>query len=204
MSSLFLQLFLLLNVFLIGVLATVAVRHAYAHFRPPLHEVYKTHPTKQVVHLPPEVRERLLEAAQANFQNVLDHSAKELQHDLETTSTQLNKQLDRIGSAIVGNEMERYQTELEQLRKQAEAAIGGAQIGITEHQAELKAKLAEEMVAEQQRLVQQIDTKLADSVASFLTETLQHNVDLGAQTPYLLDMLEAHKTDLKKEVTGEA
>jgi len=204
MSSLFLQLFLLLNVFLIGVLATVAVRHAYAHFRPPLHEAYKTHPAKQVVHLPPEVREHLLEAAQANFQNVLDHSARELQHDLETTSTQLNKQLEKIGSAIVGNEMERYQMELEQLRKQAEAAIGGAQIGITEHQTELKAKLAEEMVAEQQRLVQQIDTKLADSVASFLTEILQHNIDLGAQTPYLLAMLEAHKTDLKKEVTGEA
>ena len=60
------------------------------------------------------------------------------------------------------------------------------------------------MLAEKQRLLQQIDTKLADAVASFLMETLQHNVDLGAQSAYLTAMLEEHKTDFAKELSDES
>jgi len=41
-------------------------------------------------------------------------------------------------------------------------------------------------------------------VASFLTETLQHNVDLGAQSAYLTAMLEEHKADFAKEVADES
>jgi hypothetical protein len=40
-------------------------------------------------------------------------------------------------------------------------------------------------------------------VASFLNETLQHNVDLGGQTEYLLSMLEEHKADFIREVGSD-
>ncbi len=203
-SATFLQAFLLVNVFIIGALSAVAVRHAYAHFRPPAPEPEKQHVTKQSVHLPPEVRERLLEAAQANFQKVLDRSADELQHDLGATTTLLNNHLEKLGTEIVGSEMDRYQTELDQLRQQAETSMTGASAEIIEHQTELKAKLAEEIAAEKARLVQQIDSRLADAVASFLIETLQHNVDLGAQSTYLTAMLEEHKADFVRGVADEA
>jgi hypothetical protein len=45
---------------------------------------------------------------------------------------------------------------------------------------------------------------LADAVASFLIETMQHNVDLGAQSTYLTTMLEEHKTELTKGIIDEA
>jgi hypothetical protein len=41
---------------------------------------------------------------------------------------------------------------------------------------------------------------LGDAVASFLIDTLQHEVDLGAQTNYLIKTLDEHKDELKKEV----
>ncbi len=122
--------------------------------------------------------------------------------------------------------MERYRIQLEQIRKEAATAIGSAQDEISKHQTELKAaleaeqtearaKLSEEITAEKQRLVQeimaekqqllsQIDTKLADAVASFLIETMGHNVDLGAQSAYLTSLLEEHKADFKREVSNEA
>lgn len=215
MSPTLLQLFLLLNVFLIGALTAIGVRHAYAHFRPTHHEPEKPHHAPaQGAHLPPAVREQLLHAAQTNFQAVLTHSATELQHDLQTTALQLNKQLEKIGNQILNREMERYQASLDQLRTQAEVTMNGAQEEIAKHQADLKAKLterqaeleasmAEQVAADQQQLIQQIDTKLADAVASFLTETLQHNVDLGAQSAYLTAMLEEHKAELTKGVTSE-
>lgn len=194
-----------------GVVAAIAGRHAYAHFRPQKAAAEKPHGQPQGAHLSPAVRDRLLETAQANFLTVLDRSAAELQHDLGTTAAQLNKLLEKLGTDIVGTEMERYHTQIDKLREKAEATIGGAQTEVAAHQAELKAKLDEQMMVERQRLVdgltaekqqltQQIDTKLADAVASFLLETLQHNVDLGAQSTYLTAMLEEHKADFRREV----
>lgn len=209
MSFTFLQIFLLVNIFIIGGLAVIAAQHAYAHFRPHPPEPKKPRPTPHGNDLPPEMRERLLQASEAKYQSVLDRSATELQRDLDGTAAQLNRALQRVGTEIVGAEVERYRAQLTQLRTQAESAIGGAQSEIAEHQAELRAELAkqrtemqakllEEMAAEKQLLMQQLDTKLADAVASFLTETLQHNVDLGAQSAYLTAMLDEHKAELTK------
>lgn len=211
----FLQLFLLINVFIMGALAATALRHAYAHFRPDHHDAEKSHIKAQKVQLPPATRKHLLESAEEDFQSVLQKSTVELQRELQTTAAVLNKQLAKTGAEIVGYEMERYRTQLETLRKQADDAIGGAQKEVAQHQDDLKSKisetqlkieaqLAEEMKVEKQRLIQQMDTKLADAVASFLTETLQHNVDLGAQSAYLTAMLEEHRSELIKGATDEA
>ncbi len=207
----FLQVLLIINVFIMGSLVTIAVRHAYAHFRPDAHEPEKPHQIVQPVRLPPEVKERLLKVAQTNFQTILDRSATELQRDLKTTTEQLNKHLAKLGTDIISDEMNRYHNDLEQLRKQAETTLVSAQTDITEHQAELKAKLAERQTEledqlvenikiEQQQITKDIDTKLADAMASFLLETLQHNVDLGAQSAYLTATLEEHKAEFTKGV----
>lgn len=215
MNPTYLQLFLLLNVFLIGVLTAIAARHIYAHFHPQHHEPEPTHPAARTPRIPPEVKEQMLKQAEADFKAVLDTSVKELQYELKTTTTELNKQMANLGNTIVSDEMKRYQTVLEELRKSTEAAVGAASTEVTAHQAdineqfaarraEMEAKLAEEMAAEKQRLLQQIDTKLADAVASFLLDTLQHNVDLGAQSTYLTAMLEDHKAELAQGVKSEA
>jgi hypothetical protein len=208
-----LQIFLLIDVFFIGVLAAIGGRHAYAHFRPGAHEPEKP-PASQNGHLPPSVREKLLADAQANFQAVLERSSAELQHDLKETAADINKLVEKQSTEVIGAELERYRARLAELQKQTEASVGGAQNQLAEHQTELKAKLdarqaeleaklAADIETEKQRLLQQIDTKLADAVGSFLTETLQHNVDLGAQSNYLVATLEAHKADFTREVGHE-
>jgi hypothetical protein len=204
-NSTFLQLFLFFNIFLIGAFATVALQHAIAHFRPKPREPEKPHnpPAAQGGHLPPEVKERLLEESQTKFQHVLDRSASELSRDLEGTTSQLNKQLERLGTTVTSKEMLRYQQELDRLLKQAETTITEAQKDLTKHQDDLKAKMAEEIATEKQRLIQQLDTKLGDAVASFLIETMGHNVDLGAQNSYLISMLEEHKAELTGRVSDE-
>ena len=121
--------------------------------------------------------------------------------------------------------MKRYHESLDELRRQTEATIGSAQAEIIAHQAdltaklsdrqaeleaalgirrvELEAKMTDELATEKQLLAQQVDTKLGDAVASFLAETLQHNVDLGAQSAYLTAMLDEHKAELIKGVRDE-
>lgn len=224
MSGVWLQIFLLVNVFAIGALSVVAVQHALAHFRP--READKPRTPKPTVQLPPAVKERLLATAEVNFQKMLDRSAEELGHDLKSTTLQMNDALQKLGTNIINEEMHRYKVSLDELRAQTEITISGAQKEVEAHQADLEAKftarqaeleakfvqqqaeaekkLQEDIEAERQRLIAQMDTKLADAVASFLIETMQHEVDLGAQTTYLTKMLEAHKDEFKQGVAHEA
>ena len=209
MDNTLLLTFLLVNALLIGALATVAIQHAIAHFRP--HEADKKQPPKPAVSLPPAVKEKLLLAAEANFQKMLDHSASELQRDLKATTTQMNTSLQKLAADIINDEMKRYRQSLDELRAQTEMTIGGAQKEVESHQADLEVKFAErqkelqakleaDIEAERQVLIQQIDTKLSDAVASFLIDTLGHDVDLGAQSAYLTKLLDEHKDDFKQGV----
>jgi hypothetical protein len=199
-----LQAFLYFNVFLIGVLVVLAVQHAYAHFKPHEHDAEHRHPQAEGGHLPPTVRQQLLEDAQKDFERVLKRSATELQTDLASSSEHITKQVDTFSNEVIKQELTNYRAKIAELEKQTETVVNGMHQEITSHQEDLKAKLTESVEAEKQRLVQQIDTKLGDAVASFLSETLQHNVDLGAQAPYLVSVLEEHKAELAKEVAGEA
>lgn len=212
MNPNFLQLFLLLNIFLIGALTAFALQHAYAHFRPVDKSEKRTRPDPG---LSPAIRKQILEAAQADFQAILEKSAIELQRELHGTAVSLNQRLAKTGAEVVSHEMERYRAQLEDIRKQAESAVEGAKkevvsdqadlkAHLAEKQAELEAKLEEDIAAEKQRQLQQMDAKLADAVTAFLMETLQHNVDLGAQSRYLISQLEEHKAELSKGVVDEA
>ncbi len=238
MSGGILQIFLILNVFIMGGLAVFAAQHAYAHFRPKKNQqnIAEEHPVSE------ELRKKLLATAEKNFQNVLEKSSNQLQKDLVDTTKQLNSVLEKVGAEIVESESRLYKENLNDVVSRTNHAVSEAQENLVKHQAELEKKLAErqsafeaklvelqtsiegtltnrqaeidqlldkrrkeleaqleaEMTAQKQHLVTQLDTKLADVVSSFLTETLQHDVDLGAQETYLLSQLEAHKEELKK------
>ena len=186
-----------------GVLATIAIRHAQAHFKPA-----KVEPGKPVLPvsseiLPANIKEQLLKASQAQFQTVMQHSAVQFQQDLQTTAERINDLVKRLATVIVSDELERYRLDLTRLHNQAEIDISGIKKELGTHESELKAKVAQELEAEKKQLIKQIDTKLADAVESFLLETLQHNIDLGSQTPYLIAVLEEHKADFAKEVVDE-
>lgn len=197
----FLEIFLLVNVFIIGAISATAVRHAWAHFHPKQPKVDK--PPVQTLHIAPEIKDQLLKKAQSDFEKVVSKSVEELQGDLSKTASELNEQLEKLGAQVVKTETERYTTMLENLRTQVQTVITTAQSDIDTHQTDLKAKLSEKIDAERKLLVDQIDTKLADAVTSFLAEALQHDIDLGAQTPYMLKMLEEHKAELIKGVHDE-
>ena len=194
-----LQIFLLVDVFIAGVVASTAVRHGLAHFRLAKPDKKKNEPTPG--ELSRETRDHLLKEAAEEFQESLSHTTGKLQADLAATAEKINNLLEHVGTEIVSKEMESYRTDLVHLRKESHVSQIGEEIA--RHEAELKAKLAEDIAADKQRLIEQIDTKLADAVTGFLIDTLQHNVDLGAQAAYLTAQLEEHKAELVKGVSDE-
>jgi len=202
-ATIWFEIFLLADVFLIGIVTAIAAQHAMAQRRSSTRVVVtpEAPDSQQSVQLPASVKERLIEASKAHFKQALEHSATELQHELKSTTNQLNDQLEKLGREVFAHEMERYRLDMEQLRKRADGVIGGAQAEIVEQQAQLRLRLAEDMAAEEQRLREQLDAKLGDAVVAFLTETLGNEVDLGAQMPYIMAALENHKADITRGVS---
>jgi len=197
-----LQLFLIANIFLAGILTTVAVQHGRAHFA----RKNQTPDRKPIesLRIPAEEREKMLESTRAQYEKILGQSMKDLQRNLEGTTKALHTQLEKLGGDIVSDEMKKYRASLVTLLDHTVTVSNDAQKAVTDHRDELKRKLAEEIAAEKQQLVERIDTKLADAVSSFLVDALGHNVDLGAQTNYLLATLDEHKDELKEGIKNEA
>ncbi len=199
----FLQLFLLLQIFIMGVAVALAARYAYAHFKlSRAHKNDEAQPTPEEL-LTPEAKERLKQLYASQYQSVLQNSAAELHRDLQLSTKEINNLVNQLATNIVSDEMERYTQDLNRMREQAKVQMGGISDEIAKHREEIKAQAAAEIEKEKQQIVNQIDTKLADAVGSFLVETLGHNVDLGSQNAYLIEMLEKNKADFVKEVSGE-
>ncbi|MGH7157435.1 MAG: hypothetical protein ACREGG_05015 [Candidatus Saccharimonadales bacterium] len=199
-SSTLLEIYLLIIVFVLGALTTVAVKYARTHFGPAKPVLSPEHPDLAEEILTPQVRQHLLQDSEVKFESAVQHSSSKLQQDLEVSAEHIRNLVNRLATEIVADEMQRYRDELGRLRSQAQTEMSGISADVAKHETELKAKMAAEIEAEKQVLIKQIDTKLGDAVASFLSETLQHNVDLGNQTDYLVAMLEEHKADFVKEV----
>ena len=200
--------FLLLNALIIGAVATIAVQHGLAH-RDAKKEV-----KPEVQSLPkmlPDMKKKLLDEAEEKFRQQITSATNGLQKDIEKTTAELSTHVTKIGGEIISTEMQRYRESLEALRRQTDQIIKQAQAGVSNHQtelstridelrAELEKKVKADLETEKEHMVAQIDTKLTDAVTSFLNETLQHNVDLGAQTDYIIGMLEEHKDTIAQEV----
>lgn len=69
-----------------------------------------------------------------------------------------------------------------------------------ERQAELDTKLEQNVAVRQEQRLKQLDAQLDDAVVAFLLESLGHNVDLGAQLPYLTETLAENKEAIAKEI----
>lgn len=184
----------------LGSLATLAVQYYRRHYAATVHEAEILEHIKPEEVLSPQVKRRLIEESELKIQSALNSTAGKLTHDLDASAIEINRLVKQLANGIVSGEMERYRIQLAQLHEQADKQMGAIRSEVSKHEEEIKAKVTAELAAEKQRLIGQIDTKLADAVASFLNETLQHNVDLGNQTEYLLAMLEEHKAEFIKEV----
>ena len=76
------------------------------------------------------------------------------------------------------------------------------QTAVDSKRKDLEADLDAELVKRREALSARIDKKLGAAVAAYIVESLGKGTDLGAQRKFMLESLERHKADLKKEIEG--
>lgn len=215
----FIEIFLIANAFLVGVVVTLAVHYGLAHRRS------KQTVKPQNAPVPAAVRERIAKQAEENMQTIVDRTATQLERDLVGTSTQLNKLLQKFGTEVLDDEMRLFRANVAEIRSDTQGSLAGAQGQIAEQeklilealaqrqtemdarlaarQAELEAGLEQRYALQQEAITKQLNDKMNDAVLAFLLETLGHEVDLGAQADYLVKTLEANKAALLDSAVGK-
>lgn len=200
--SIFLQIFLYVDVFIIGAVFAVALRHGYAHYHP-APKPKPTKPLAQTNHIPQEVREKMLIESQQKFQHVLDHSADQLDHELSVTAQRINTTVSKLASDILTKELTSFQAMFKSYQEKAIKELEDSKSQTETYKAELKEEIKKEVETEKARLIDEINNRLSDAIMSFLTEAMQYDIDLGSQSDYLLSQLELHKEEFIKAVKDE-
>lgn len=131
---------------------------------------------------------------------VVDKAANELGAALTATITGLTNKTEDMAKVALAQEFEKYQTALEALREETIKEFGELQKQLDERRDELTAVMEEDVAKDREAKMDAFNARLGDVVSSYLVETLDKGVDLGAQAGYIVRMLESHKEDIKKDV----
>lgn len=161
-----LTIFLLINMFVLGVVVTLLVTH-FRRYRP--HKAAD----ETISLLPEQARERVAENVESCYERVLRRSALTFHKELEATTVRLNEQLNRVAEGIMRSEMTRYQASLAALREESQKKIGSASAEIDTHQQELRAKIAAREAKTDEQIAtyrQELGRRLSDYTAKLERE----------------------------------
>ena len=203
MNETFLQLFLFFNVFLIGIVVTLAVQQWRAHRRT------ATHPKAETV-LPPDVRARIIQEAQTGFKAAMDESTSSLSQDLKRTNDDLNKLLEKLVTYVVNEEMEKYRASLDALHRQNEATLKDSLTETTAKHIEFKtslikrqAELDQTLIEYQTKLEEQLAAHQADADQKLADRHTDLSVKLEANHAKMAEFQSLLETELKQAQTKQ-
>lgn len=144
------------------------------------------------------------EAARQQLLQVIGESSSSLQSSVSKTVTNLSSRINEVAEKSLEEETQKYQVSLQGLRESSIAEFNKLQAEINAQRSKLLEELTREVSEAQKKqseaFAKELDARLNDVVSSYLTETLGNNVDLGAQTTYIFDALEAHKDQIKQDL----
>jgi len=154
--------------------------------------------------LSPEVRGRLEQQAAATFEAAIAKATGQFGKDLDATSSRLNALIVKLTTEIVERELKDYKEGIEAARQAAIDSLGKVQAETMERQKSLQRDIEAELSERRKQLMERVDQRLGEAAVAYIVESLGQGADLGAQRNWLLDSLERHKADLKKDLADEA
>lgn len=138
--------------------------------------------------------------AKAALQKAIEASAGQVQEAVSKSVGEISNNISDIAQTGFSQEFEKYQISLSELQNQTIEQIGNLQKDVDARRQELLGQVESIVAQEREKRMENFDQRINDVVASYLAETLGNQVDLGAQGPYIMQTLEQHKEDIKRDV----
>ena len=103
-------------------------------------------------------------------------------------------------TTALAQEFEKYQVSFAALREETIKDFTKLQKELDDDRVRLTEELESLVAKDREARMDAFNTRLGDVVSSYIVETLDKGIDLGAQSSYIMRTLEAHKEDMKKDV----
>jgi hypothetical protein len=146
----------------------------------------------------------LQQRAAATFTAAIEKATGQFGKDLDATSSRLNGLIVKLTTDIVERELKEYKEGIEAARAAAIKSLGAMQAETLELQKTLQRDTQAELAQRRQQLLERVDQRLGEAAVAYIVESLGQGADLGAQRSWIIDSLERHKADLKKDLADEA
>lgn len=146
--------------------------------------------------------ENIQKIAKEQLADAAKDAAIRLQKSLNNSVDQVAANINDSLSTVLTAEFEKYQVSLSALRDQTIEQFGKIQQDLDHRRLELMEHVEHEVAEEHAKRVEAFNARLGDVVASYIAESLGTQVDLGAQSGYILKVLEEHKEDIKRDITS--
>jgi vacuolar-type H+-ATPase subunit E/Vma4 len=139
-------------------------------------------------------------AAKDQLHNAAQDAAQRLQKSLNNSVDQVASDIsDRLATDLRA-EFEKYHVSLSALRDQTIDQFGKIQQDLDHRRLELIEHVDRQVALEQEKRLIRFNERMNDVVTSYIAESLGNQVDLGAQTDYILQTLEANKEQIKRDI----
>lgn len=138
--------------------------------------------------------------ADSQLLHAVELASQRLEKSVSAGVDQLAAHVNDVASDSIRQEFDKYQASLRALNNQTVEQFAQIQTDLEKQRAELLQQLQTEVTQERERRLATFNERINDVVSSYLAETLGSRVDLGAQSAYIFEQLEKHKTDIKRDI----
>lgn len=141
--------------------------------------------------------------ARTELQESAHNAASQLHEAVKRTVEQVAMHVDETTQNTINQELEKYQVSLQALREQSITEFSKMQQDLDQKKLRMTEALERVARAELARRVDKFDGRINDVVSSYIVESLGTQVDLGAQLPHILQNLQTHKDDIKRDILDQ-
>ena len=131
---------------------------------------------------------------------VANEAGMRFQKTLDNTVDQLSVHISDMANNSLSGEFEQYQVSLQALRDQSIQEFSKLQKELDDRRTQLTEHLDKVIQEEGEKRLGALDDRMNDVISSYLIESLGNQVDLGAQSAYIFEMLEKHKDEIKRDI----
>ncbi len=195
-------------ILVIGLIALVVINAMSLLWAMSLNRQLRNRPAPKVYEVKVEASKVLAEVDMAEVENLarqqLTKAANEagarLRETLDNTVDQLSVHISDMANNSLSQEFEKYQISLQALRDQSIQEFSKLQKELDDRRTQLTEHLDRIIQAEGEKRLGTFDDRMNDVISSYLIESLGTQVDLGAQSAYIFEMLQKHKDEIKRDI----
>lgn len=208
MGGIWMQIFLLINVFVLGAL----IMATFLFFRARSKEKNPSSKSKSQPLIPHATWQKIVTDAEREYNKTISKANSELQRELQTNTTALHKKATAISLKIINEEFSRYKNDLAKIHRESASMLQESAKDIAKQSLEMRsgliskqnvvemrlneqqARLEKQLLDQQQRLLQRQATMDAEIEKNAITKQQQRlqqidtNLD-NAVTSFLLENL---------------